>query len=100
MSKLITRGVLVAAIVLGGLAVTGAASAAPGGADATDTRARARTPELAGFTYSGMYPGQSSCEEAGKEGINKNWWWRYECVKSKWSNYWDLYTQKGPYPGS
>lgn len=78
MDKLITRGLLVAAIALGGLAVAGTATAAPNPDDATHAGPHPDDPD--GPELAGTYPSYATCATAGDLGAQQDLYKEWHCV--------------------
>lgn len=83
MRKAMTRGLLVAAFAIGGIAMAGTAGARP----AHDT---AKHPD--GYTFLGISSGYQDCVELGEDGLKQGSWHAYYCEDTPpTANMWIVY---------
>lgn len=121
MSKFMTRGLLIAAIALGGLggvAAAGAASAGPFTHDTSQTKAgiqtgpytgpnaaphrghqtghqaRSQQQPPAGYVPIGLFPAKEVCDNIGKEGVQSGSWQAYQCIPLTPQGPWELWVKE------
>lgn len=94
MQKIMTRGLIAAAIAFGGIAAGGAASAAPGAGTQSSSAGRSGDSVVSdanGYLLVGVLPTLSECATIGREGAEQKLWESWYC--SPYGTYWGLWAQ-------